>query len=276
MTLQTIFAERGLRALRRLVIDNQLPLMFERSLRLQSGTVESRRVLFTVPVAALTFANLPEVLHICRIMSSPESHQKSIRKFFQAAEFIHFGFECSGDNLIGKCYLELPVQQSDSTAADEHLVFLGFKWSMLNSDLAVVTKYRGQAIPRWSEIQQAMMLGFPVTDLSKTASLLLDCFAPVTHSVDAVPSNLRLLQITEEGSDRISHDLNVYAVERTIACVADGLCEVNREFQGDSNELNAWIQANSTATVGHLAMGLGRDNNPFVTIYHSADINQLS
>lgn len=276
MTVQTTFADFGLLALQRLVIDHQLPVMFERSLRLQRGTVESRRALFTLPVAALNVVDVAEVLHICRVMSSPADHQKSIEQFFSTAEFIHFGFECSGEDRIGKCYLELPNQQSSGHIGNDHLAFLGFKWSMINPTVAVVSKYRNRCQANWEQIQQAMLCQFLNSGQQAAAALLLQQFAPANATTSTDTPHLRLLQVTEEGSDRTSHDLNVYAVDVEVKTLADCLEAINQQFQGDSLALTNWIATHGLQTVGHLSMGLGRDNNPFVTVYHSSDINQLS
>ncbi|MDG1896559.1 MAG: hypothetical protein P8J37_16775 [Fuerstiella sp.] len=279
MNLQGTFAERGLKALRRMVVDHQLPLMFERSLRLQPNTVEDRRALFSLPTAALEAlgANgLSEVLQICRVMSSPDSHRNSIQQFFPAAEFIHFGFECSGDNLIGKCYLELSPSASLRESLDSRLTFIGFKWSMLDSSLAVISRYRNLNATRWNDIQRAMLSNFPQTPLADASGELLECFGPNAANLNSDASDLRLLQVTEEGSDRLSHDLNVYVRERSIEDVANLLVDISHQQQGNSHKLAEWIQQNSTATVGHLSMGLNRYQIPFVTLYHSADVNQLS
>lgn len=293
MNLQKIFAEKGLQAFRRLVIAQQLPVMFERSLRLQAGIVESRRLLFTVPIAAISNSGFPdktssgqasasdsvnsavaEVLQICRAMSSPQRLLDSIKTYFHGAEFVHFGFECSGKDLIGKCYLELPTTKAESHSTNHRLIFLGFKWSMLNDDLSVVSRYSSQEISQWNKVHQAMLMKFQKTNLFETASKLLSEFAPA--SVDSGVDHLRLLRVSEEGSGRLSHDLNVYSVERTIAEVAHCLSKMNREFGGDVSTLDQWLQTNRLETIGHLSMGCGRHDHPFVTVYHSADINQLS
>ncbi|MEP3478811.1 MAG: hypothetical protein ABJZ55_06160 [Fuerstiella sp.] len=294
MTVQTIFADLGLLALQRLVIDHQLPVMFERSLRLQSGTVESRRALFTIPVAALDVVDIAEVLHICRTMSSPAAHQKSIEQFFSTAQFIHFGFECSGADRIGKCYLERTAQQATAHKNAGQLDFLGFKWSMVHCEIAVVSKYKNLGPVKWNQIQQAMLSKFSNSGEQQAADLLLRHFAPKNIAVPTAPKNLaahtksaaytksadvddlRLLQVTEEGSHRTSHDLNVYAADLKVEHLADCLEGINQQFQGDALALKDWMATHGHQTVGHLSMGRGRHNNPFVTVYHSADINQLS
>lgn len=275
MTLYERFADNGLNALRNLVIENQLPLMFERSLRIQSGCVEDRRALFTLPVDAMGSAGLTEVLQICGVMSSPTTFQNSIQRFFHRAEFVHFGFECSGLVLIGKCYLELSQHSLPEASSVGRLNFVGFKWSMTDDSLAVVSRYRSLAELPWADIQKVMLTDVPADFRDAVAGVLSD-FQHSTDQPVSTVDELRLLKVTEEGSNRVSYDLNVYSMARPVAVIADSLRVCCHRLGGDSSSLNKWIHANSLATVGHVSVGLNRRNAPFLTIYHSADINELS
>ncbi|MEQ9407113.1 MAG: hypothetical protein RIK87_05280 [Fuerstiella sp.] len=273
-TLQECFAERGLNALRKMVTRSHLPLMFERSLRLQPGTVEDRRALFSLPVAALGSDGLYEVLQICRVMSSPESHQNAIQRFFHRAEFVHFGFECSGRALIGKCYLELAEPTSLDDQPTRQLIFLGFKWSATDDSVAVVSRYRSLPCTGWQQIREAMLCHLPA-DLRPSVADLLHCLASPADGRNSSTSELRLLAVTDEGSDRVSHDLNVYSLNCPAAGVADCLQAIGRQLHVDTTALDAWNCRYATATIGHLSTGLNRREQPFLTLYHTADVNRL-
>ena len=92
MALLESFAAFGLTELRQWIVDRKLPLMFERSLRIQPETVEVRRALFSIPTASLGSEAAHEVLQICRAMRSPDHHKNAIRRFFHAADFVAFWF----------------------------------------------------------------------------------------------------------------------------------------------------------------------------------------
>ena len=270
MTLRKTFADFGMKALLLWMADCKPPVLFERSLRLQPETVECRRCLFSFPTAALGDSSTSEVLQICHAMSSPEHLRQSIQRFFRGANHVHFGFEISGSTAIGKCYMELgPVGSADPNSP--RLKFLGFKWSMNDDSVAVVSRYRTLPIQTWDQLTQTMQQNIQ-GDFQRPLSALLNRFQPTG---DASLGDLGLLEVEEEGSDRKSYDLNVYARERSVPAVADSIRTVAASLTCDEASLESWILSHSEATVGHVAIGRSRTGHPFVTIYHSADLNAV-
>jgi len=245
------------------------PLLFERSLRLQPETVEARRCLLSFPTRALGDAAEAEVLQICRAMSSPDSHLRAIQRYFRGAAHVHFGFEYSGRTVIGKCYLEL-ANSGSADLSTSRLKFLGYKWSMNDASVAVVSRYRTVPISTWEKLVPTIQQQIQ-DDYRSSLSELLNSFQPSVGS--NLLADLPVLEVQEEGSDRRSYDLNVYALERTVTEVAASIRTVAALLGGDFVNLLSWITANGDATVGHIAIGQSRTGHPFVTIYHSADIN---
>jgi len=271
MTLRESFAEFGMENLLRWVAESRPPLNFERSLRLQPDTVEIRRCLFSFPTAALGNSAVDEVLQICRLMSSPEQQLTAIQRFFRGAEHVHFGFEYSGDTAIGKCYLEL-ADSGPEASETARLKFLGYKWSMNDPSVAVVSRYRTLAVKAWANVAETMQQQVSA-DLRPAMSQLLGEFQPATDGVET--AELNLLEVEEEGSNRRSYDLNVYAVEHTVADVERSIRAVAAALHCNMQQLDQWAADNRDATVGHVAVGQNRVGLPFLTIYHSADIKQL-
>lgn len=275
MSLMEIFADYGLKTLKQWAIQRQLPLLFERSLRLQNQLYEDSRALISFPVEALPANSLNEVLQICQAMSSPMSHRSAIERFLPQAGFVHFGFERTGETLIGKCYLELPPQSAVSTkhsGRTKQLTFIGYKWSMNNESTAVVSRYESTAVNSWEALCQPVIASVPNAWLESIQQLLA-VFRPERDSTDI--SDYRLLSVTEEGSQRQSWDLNVYCrnVKRTkLVPQLTAFCE---PLLLDSSVLESWNTKQPKSIIGHIAAGTTRTKQPFITIYHSADINSM-
>lgn len=267
-TLRESFADFGMNELCRWIIDRNPPLLFERSLRLQPDTVEARRCLFSFPTPALGVSAEADVLHICQSMRSPVQQLQAIQRFFRGAEHVHFGFEYSGQTVIGKCYLEL--RATGTTAQNRsQLKFLGYKWSMNNDSVAVVSRYGTLNATSWQQLLQTMQQEIP-DGYQREVCQLLNEFQPKERVAVA---DLNLLEVVEEGSDRRSHDLNVYAHERPVADVAGSIHAVGDLLKCDQASLETWLTEHREATVGHIAIGQSRTGHPFITIYHSAEIN---
>lgn len=265
-SFRTCFAASGWSALETWLADNDLPFLFERSIRVSASAVETRRGLLSVPTSVLRQQQVSahEVLQICRQMSSPESHLRAIDRFLPSAGCVHFGFEASGTDRIGKCYLERPA------AAAEQLVFLGFKWSVSDERMAVVSRYRAVEIRDQPSLMARLLQHVPTADHAAAGPLIEACVcAQITPQQLA---EVRLLEVTEEGSERRSLDLNIYERSLTLADVIAPCVNFARHLQADSDRLSDWMTQQADCAVGHLSLGTDRAGCPFFTLYHAADI----
>lgn len=260
------FATWGLNDLRRWAASRALSHGCERSVRLHLDTFETRRALFSFSVAEIGTNASTEVVAICRAMQIPERLVPNIARFFPAAAFVHFGFEYAGSAMIGKCYLELPAPAPDAAPVQGRLQFLGFKWSMNDASVAVVTRYRALSISHW-DAATALMLANTGISLPPAMSKLMNGLRPHESSKDDA---LQFLEIEEEGSNRRSYDLNIYDNCVSVSMLADALRAAAIILNVDSDAIEQWLESNATAPVGHIATGLGRDQQSFLTVYYDA------
>jgi len=258
------FATWGLNDLRQWATSRALSYGCERSVRLHLGTFETRRALFSFSVAEIGTNANTEVVAICRAMQIPERLVPNIARFFPAAAFVHFGFEYAGLAMIGKCYLELPARAPDAAPVQGRLQFLGFKWSMNDASVAVVTRYRALSIFHW-DAATALMLANAGISLQPAMSKLMNSLRPNESSKDDA---LSLLEIEEEGSNRRSYDLNVYDNSVSVSMLSDALRDAAIILNVKSSTIDHWLESNTTAPVGHIATGLGRDEQSFLTVYY--------
>lgn len=269
------FATRGLNELREWAAVRGMAYGMERSARIQQDTLETRRGLFSFSVQEIESNAAAEVLAICRAMQVPERLVPSIGRFFSAAAFVHFGFEHAGTALIGKCYLELPAPTPEAVPVSGRLQFLGFKWSMNVESVAVVTRYRVRSISSWDGAT-ALMVASTGTALQSVVLRLMHGLRPGEAREN---DTLSLLEIEEEGSVRRSYDLNVYDHGLSVSMLANALRDAAVILNVKRDMIDSWLESNATVPVGHIATGLGRDQQPFLTVYYDArragDVNPL-
>ncbi len=236
----------------------------ERSVRFHQNVFEPRRVLVSFAIGDIGVDALVEVLRICRNMRAPGRQLQSISRFFARAAYVHFGFEFSGNLVVGKCYLELPPPTENAPTASGRLQFLGFKWAMNESSMAVVTRYRILRLPDWDDAAAIMRANTGSVLQPVMQGLLI----AVCNQKDIGTPTPSLLEIEEEGSDRKSYDLNVYDLNFTVSQQAEPLMLAAGVLGLDSKVVAQWLAVNSNAAVGHIATGLGRDQQSFFTVYY--------
>ncbi len=260
------FAEFGLNHIRAWAAARKLACGIEQSARMSSKILETRRCLISFSLAEAGHEAAADVTQICRAMNAPDTFLQSIARFINAAAFVHFGFEYSGTARIGKCYLELPPPAPSQPRKAGRLQFLGFKWSLQNSSIAVVSRYKSSLVQDWSEIKSVLLAA---TDykLRPILDSLLQQLQPCSHKTMEI---FPLLEISEEGSDRRSWDLNVYDGQWSLGQIQSSLSAAVEMLQIPQQDFFPWILPNSSRALGHIATGIGRRGEPFLTVYYGA------
>jgi tryptophan halogenase len=77
---------------------------------------------------------------------------------------------------------------------------------------------------------------------------------------------LRFLEVEEPGSPRCSVDLNLAEWRQK---VGDQRALLSR-LLGSTAEAEAYLDEQAEHGLGHVAAGIGRDGQPFATLYHGA------
>ena len=259
------FAEFGLPHVQAWAVARKLACGVEQSVRLSPKILETRRCLlsFFLAEAGPAAADVPQ---ICRAMNAPDTFLQSISRFINAAAFVHFGFEYSGTTPIGKCYLELPPPAPSESRQSGRLQFLGFKWSLLDSSIAVVSRYKSSTVQDWSRIKSLLV---EATDhkLGRILDAMLQQLQPSSQQAAEI---YPLLEISEEGSDRRSWDLNVYDDQWSLGQVQSCLSAAVDALQIPQQHFLSWILPMTSSALGHIAAGIGRNGEPFLTVYYGA------
>ena len=260
------FAEFGLNHVRAWAAARKLPCGIEQSVRMSPKILETRRCLISFSHAEAGHETADDVQQICRAMNAPDTFLRSIARFINAAAFVHFGFEYSGATRIGKCYLELPSPAPTQPRHTGRLQFLGFKWSLQNSSIAVVSRYKSSIAQDWFEVKSLLL---EATD--QKLRPILESLLQQLHPSDQNASEIYpLLEISEEGSDRRSWDLNVYDGHWSLGQMQSTLLTAVETLQIPHHDFFPWILPIASSALGHIATGIGRNGEPFLTVYYGA------
>lgn len=260
------FAELGLNEVRAWSAARKLPCGIEQSVRMSPKIFETRRCLISFSLAEVSHEVADDVLQVCRAMNAPNTFLQSIARFINVAAFVHFGFEYSGATRIGKCYLELPPPAPALPFQSGRLQFLGFKWSLQDSSISVVSRYKSSLVQNWSEINSLLIAATDHTLKPILDSLLQQLQPPPLQALEIFP----LLEISEEGSERRSWDLNVYDGNWSLGQIQSSLLAAVEVLQVPHQDFFSWILPITAKSLGHIATGIGRSGDPFLTVYFGA------
>jgi hypothetical protein len=250
----------------------------ERSVRVGPLGVYPKRLLVSFDSDSFHRAFSPDEFQPFRWMNPPSGNLSRLLDFFQNACRVHFGWELGDGGWIGKIYLELrpreiPARELQNEGRFEigQLLFLGYKWSLSQQFQGVVSKYKilghapaSEAVDLWrnlivsnGRIQHSWRIGQLCEHLRNT---------------DCNDSDLLVLEVCDEGSARVSYDINLYDLEQPIASVGDSLVDL---IAGETSEYlqRQWAEyVNSIRDerLGHLATGTDRNGSEFWTLYYGA------
>lgn len=178
------------------------------------------------------------------------------------AGILHFGHE-GGRDPIRKLYLEYAdeveaarVRRSETPV----LVFESLKWRMSDPTAARLNHYRwcpAEADPlaqlsRWDRDGQT----HPAARFGR---------AVAGH----VPAHrLTRMDVTEEGSARLSFDLNLYRLARDLGQAAGAMADLAAGFGLDPATVGPILRDYGASRLGHIAGGWGGDGRAFATVYY--------
>ncbi len=250
--------------LRSMWLAHGVPFVFEQSAQFHTGQLVSDRGLFSIPIAALG-ADAPEqTVSLCQQWGAPSLVTDGVARYFPCAAHVHFGIELADGMRTAKCYLEPPAF-GDATPDDDRspIRFLGFKWSDRPASTPVLSRYTEVAHATWSTAESAVERVLSAAFRPAVQQLLTATRAGATDS-----AGINLLQVSDEGSERLSYDVNCYHQSLSIQSLAAEIAAVSDSFQIPAALRDAWLHRLTDHCLGHIAFGRDRQQRDFVTLYH--------
>lgn len=258
------FLQSGLSQLFAADILRAIPCGVERSVRLRHLALETARVLISVAAEDLGSQPWPLIHAIGELMQCPKAMLKTIQDSFHRVTCLHFGFEDHPVAPINKCYLEYSPE-SDANSTDS-LMFLGFKWSPSDASNCVMTRYRSITPQSWAHCAD-LMTHQCAPELS---AVLCEMINEVACRISSV-SDCMLLEVTDDNTDRLSWDLNLYDATLRLRDFDNTIAQLIRIFGIKPSEADRWLHSARMECLGHMAVGTDRTGQPFVTLYYGAD-----
>ncbi|MFM8570911.1 MAG: hypothetical protein ACKOAU_04880 [Pirellula sp.] len=250
----------------------------ERSVRAEASGVYTKRLLISFDGEDFRAAFSSDLFAPLGWMGASSIHMQRLIVFFPKAWRIHFGWELGVQGWIGKIYLEMRprVSTSDDKEASarfepDQLLFLGYKWLLSTQGQGVVSKYKihthlpaSETLDRWREI---LVRGNGGREHDAIGRLVERLKLSGTFDMD-----LLLLEVSDEGSSRLSYDINLYDLELDVGAVSDHLLELTRNaFSGAvQRQWSDHLSAIAHERLGHLATGQDRNGSLFWTLYYGA------
>jgi hypothetical protein len=173
---------------------------------------------------------------------------------------LHIGFEASKKGGMHKAYLEFPLP----APTEPTLVHTSYKWDPLRPERRTIGRY----------------VRYPLLSYQETAErvrdLLAGCRKPGAFEIAdeflrlAMPrlkKSFHYLEVTEEGTPRISFDVNLYSGSLTIGDIRPLLLRLAARYFLSIEDFSARLESVHKSKFGHLTGGIDREGRDFFTIH---------
>ncbi|WP_067521330.1 hypothetical protein [Endozoicomonas ascidiicola] len=236
----------------------------ERSIKLKPGQITDRRVLMGIEKNQKT----PQEWHsFLTALKTPSGIIRQVFKNIDNANTLLFGIEELDHRPTLKIYLEYWDMLASLIQQGKHdrqpfALNRGYKWQVGSTDDWQEDIYWCYPLLTLPEMHKrlANIAGFN----SPILKYLLEPL--VSHSRYIQGKPLIYLEIASEHNPRRSFDINCYSGEFTVSDVLPYLLELAKHWNVQQ-DLHQRLSVFSQHCLGHISGGIGRDEQPFLTIY---------
>jgi len=243
---------------------------FERSFKMSQQKMLWHRFLMVVDKNDIRENPHQRILSICGRMSMPEDFLEMFKENLSQANPVDFGFEADEGSCIYKAYLDFLPQlrkggHINLNQTKPRIMFLGFKWDVLDPARKVLTKYTWYPVLSFEEIRRRLSdiynndKGRKLIELAE--ELLRIILSKTTHD------KIYYLDVTEGDSPRRSFDINAYSANLQLKELYPLMMKMWQYFSIPAQEFSDLYRQMETKIFGHFSGGIDREGNDFLTIY---------
>jgi len=243
---------------------------FERSFKMSQQKMLWHRFLMVVDKNDIRGNPHERVLNICDRLGMPEDFWGMFKEHLSQANPVDFGFEAEEGSCIYKVYLDFLPQLRKGGYINlnqtmPHIMFLGFKWDVLDPTKKAVTKYTWYPALSSEEMRRRLSdiyhndKGGKLIEL--TEELLRIISSKTTHD------KIYYLDVTEGHSPRKSFDINAYSANLQLKELYPLMMKIWQYFSIPSGEFSNLYRQMETKIFGHFSGGMDREGNDFLTVY---------
>lgn len=237
----------------------------ERSAKVGRNGVLFDRVLLSYRVDRLSQLAGDSVDQLVDLGGLPDEFRSRLACDLGDADWFHLGYERGQSDTTIKVYLEFqePLRQrSRGGQSGLVLVHRAYK-AALSSGWSGVGTYWCDPTVDGGVLHSVILSSFPKSErgLAVAATDLL----AAARARSSGP--LMALQVSEEGNERRSWDVNLYGTAMSIGDASEMLLPVFGAL-GQSRSAELLIESQQSADLGHISGGTARDGTPFVSVYY--------
>jgi hypothetical protein len=243
---------------------------FERSFKMSHRKMLWHRFLIVVDKNDIRGTPHKRVLSTCERMGMPEDFLEMFKEHLSQANPVDFGFEADERSYIYKAYLDfLPYLRRGGdiklNQTKPHIMFLGFKWDVVNPAKKALTKYTWYPGLSFEEIQGRLSNIYgndkDRKSIELAEELLRIILSKTTHD------KIYYLDVTEGHSPRRSFDINAYSANLQIKEIYPLMMKIWQYFSIPAVEFGDLYRQMETKIFGHFSGGMDREGNDFLTVY---------
>jgi len=251
------------------------PFGRERSIKLRDQRVLTNRFLLTIAREDIGIDASERVLDTCRRIEMPEQFRQAVAAHVTPANMIHFGYEEEQDGrAFYKVYLERGEQLARAMASrppvtDPFVLFHAFKWNCADRHEHVMARYVCHPRLGRTALLQRVAAVYAGQPERTPWHMLCEIVSAATRRIPE--AELLYLDVTEDGTDRKSFDVNFYRAGLRVDSVAPYLERLATHFRLRADLLLDAFAGTQPLRLGHMAGGVDRQGRDFLTIYFGAE-----
>ncbi|MFC6389402.1 tryptophan 7-halogenase [Methylorubrum zatmanii] len=248
------------------------PFGYERSVKASPAGLQTERFLVSLHRTGLGLHAGKTLDDLAATLGLPERERAEAAGLIEGADLLHLGYEDGPAGPLYKLYVEWSARTDaawrgqDEPGAEPILVHRAYKWIPGGTAPPVVTLYHWPRVRAPEEIDARLIrlaegwggAGAPLIGLARALLRLAQ-----VRGRGAV----HYLEASEEPGPRLSYDLNLYACGLSVADAEQGLGQAFVDL-GIAPQAAATVLGERLGeSLGHVAGGIGRDGQPFLTVY---------
>jgi hypothetical protein len=243
---------------------------FERSFKMSQRKMLWHRFLVVVDKNDIRGTSHERVLSICERMGMPEDFFGMFKENLSQANPVDFGFEADEGSCIYKAYLDfLPQLRRGGdiklNQTKPHIMFLGFKWDVLDPTKKALTKYTWYPSLSFEEIVEKLSDIYH-SDKGRKSNDLAEEFLGIISS-RTTHDKVYYLDVSEEHGQRRSYDINAYSANLQLKELYPLMTKIWQYFSIPAEEFSDLYRQMETKIFGHFSGGMDREGNDFLTVY---------
>jgi hypothetical protein len=243
---------------------------FERSFKIKEKELLKNRFLLGFEKDLIGPSPNEKILNICEQIGMPPDLMATFLKNLPEASIVGFGFGENETTCIVRAYLEFGIRyyramKDKPHNPDPYLSHLGFKWDVSDSTVSVLTKYTchpGYTTEDMLERLSNDLYGHKNRSPYKIVKGILDLASSKVGN-----DKFLFLSVNEENNPRNSFDINIYRANLQMNGIYPFLLGMSRLYSIPEEQFDELYEPEKTKIIGHIAGGIDREGNDFITIY---------